>query len=178
LRKRAGLGKGYVHLYTGNGKGKTTAALGLALRAAGAGLRVFIAQFAKGSATSELESLKKLSKRVTVKQFGGRQFIKGNSSKIDRMRAARGMAGVKCVLSKGRYDMVVLDELCGACRHNLVSTKEVLAILESRPEGIEVIITGRNAPEELMEAADIVTEMKEVKHYFIRGVSARRGIEY
>jgi cob(I)alamin adenosyltransferase len=178
LRKRAGLEKGYVHVYTGSGKGKTTAALGLALRAVGAGLRVFIAQFAKGSATSELKVLKKLSRQITVRQFGRSSFIKGNPSCVDRERAARGIAAVKKALAGGRYDMVVLDELCGACRYNLVGTKEVLAMLENRPEGIEVIITGRNAPDELVKAADIVTEMKEVKHYFIKEVSARRGIEY
>jgi cob(I)alamin adenosyltransferase len=174
----ARLKKGYVHLYTGNGKGKTTAALGLALRAAGAGLRVYIAQFAKGTATSELKPLKKLSGLITVRQFGRSSFIKGNPSRVDVEYAARGIAAVKKTFADGRYDMVVLDELCCACRCSLVSTREVLAMLKSRPGGIEVVITGRNAPDELVKAADIVTEMKEVKHYFMSGVQARRGIEY
>ncbi|MBN2189511.1 MAG: cob(I)yrinic acid a,c-diamide adenosyltransferase [Chitinispirillaceae bacterium] len=174
----AKLKKGYVHLYTGNGKGKTTAALGLALRAAGAGLRVYIAQFAKGTATGELKALKKLSGQITVRQFGRSSFIKGKPSRLDIEYAARGIAAVKKAFAEGRYDMIVLDELCGACRFGLVSTKEVVAMLKSRSEGTEAVITGRNAPVELVKAADIVTEMKEVKHYFMKGVFARRGIEY
>jgi cob(I)alamin adenosyltransferase len=172
------LKKGYVHLYTGNGKGKTTAALGLALRAAGAGLKVFIAQFAKGVATSELKSLRKLSKFITVKRFGRRSFIKSNPTGIDRKCAAKGLAFVKKVISGGRYDMVILDELCGACRHNLIPIKEVLAMIEKRPPWVEVVVTGRDAPKELIAAADIVTEMRGIKHYYVAGVKARKGIEY
>jgi cob(I)alamin adenosyltransferase len=172
------LRKGYIHLYTGNGKGKTTAALGLALRAAGAGLKIFIAQFAKGSGTSELESLKRFSGQITIKQFGGCSFIKRNPSKVDYAKAAMGMAAVKKVIEKGRYDMVVLDELCGACRYKLIPVKEVLAMIEKRPPWVEVVVTGRDAPKKLIAAADIVTEMRGIKHYYIAGVKARKGIEY
>jgi cob(I)alamin adenosyltransferase len=172
------LKKGYVHLYTGNGKGKTTAALGLALRAAGAGFKVFIAQFAKGVATSELKSLRKLSPLITVKRFGRRSFIKRKPAGIDRRYAAYGMAVVKKVISAGRYDMVVLDELCGACRHSLIPIKEVLGLIIKRPLWVEVVVTGREAPREFVRVADIVTEMKERKHYFLKGITARKGIEY
>ena len=172
------LRKGYVHLYTGNGKGKTTAALGLALRAAGAGLKIFIAQFAKGSGTSELESLKRFSGQITIKQFGGRSFIKRNPSNVDCARAAKGMAAVKKVIEKGRYDMVVLDEMCGACRYKLIPVKEALAMIEKRPPWVEVVVTGRDAPKKLRAAADLVTEMRERKHYYSKGVKARKGIEF
>jgi cob(I)alamin adenosyltransferase len=172
------LQKGYVHLYTGNGKGKTTAALGLALRAAGAGLRVYIVQFAKGSPTGELTSLDKFKGVITVRQFGRRSFIRGRPSPADFACAARGMAAAARAVAEGRYDVVVLDEICGACRCNLVRTEKVLEALEKRHKGVEVVMTGRNAPEELVGAADLITEMKEVKHYFINGVKARKGIEF
>jgi len=173
----ARLKKGYVHCYTGSGKGKTTAALGLALRAAGAGLKVYIAQFAKGIATSELKSLKKLSRRITVRQFGTRTFIKGRPANIDRTLAGRALAAVKKAVRGGDYDVVILDEVCVACRYKLVPVGKVLDLVKKRPKHVEVVLTGRYAPKEFVKMADIVTEMKEVKHYFIRGVIARRGIE-
>jgi cob(I)alamin adenosyltransferase len=172
------LKKGFVHLYTGNGKGKTTAALGLALRAAGAGLKVFIAQFAKGVATGEMKSLKKFSKQITVKQFGTRSFIRLRPSKIDRALAAKGLAVVENVLRRGGYDMVILDEVCIACRYNLIPIESVLDVIKNRPERVEIILTGRNAPKEIIEAADLVTEMRAIKHYFNKGTRARKGIEY
>jgi cob(I)alamin adenosyltransferase len=172
------LEKGFVHCYTGGGKGKTTAALGLALRAAGAGLSVFIFQFAKGIETSEIRALRKFSKNITVRQFGTRAFIKKTPSGIDRMRAVQGLAMVKKILCSGRYDLVILDEVCGACHAHLIATDEVVAALKERPPAVEVVLTGRHAPRELIDAADLVTECKEVKHYFSLGVRARRGIEY
>lgn len=170
--------KGFVHLYTGNGKGKTTAALGLALRAAGTGMKVFIAQFAKGVATGELKSLKKLSKQITVKQLGRGSFINQNPFGIDRDLAAKGLAAIEIALQKGGYDMVILDEVCVACNYHLIPTERVLYIIKNRPEKVEVIMTGRNASKDFIDAADIVTEMREIKHYFHKGVKARKGIEY
>ena len=172
------LKKGFVHLYTGNGKGKTTAALGLALRAAGAGLKVFIVQFGKGTATGELKSLKKLSKQITVRQFGARTFIKRKPARIDYALAAEGLATVEKVFRHGGYDVVILDEVCVACRYNLISIRKVLDIIKNRPGQVEVILTGRDAPKEFVKASDLVTEMREIKHYFVRGVRARNGIEY
>jgi cob(I)alamin adenosyltransferase len=172
------LEKGFVHCYTGSGKGKTTAALGLALRAAGAGLSVFIVQFAKGTDTSELKALRKFTKNITVRQFGTRAFIKNPPSGIDRMRAAHGLAAAKSVIASGRYDLVILDEVCGACHLRLIPTDEIVLAVKARPVTVEVVFTGRNAPKELIEAADIVTECREIKHYYSLGVRARKGIEY
>jgi cob(I)alamin adenosyltransferase len=170
--------KGFVHLYTGNGKGKTTAALGLALRAAGAGLKVFIAQFAKGVETSEVRLFKNASKQITIKQVGRRSFIKRNPAKIDCTLAANGLAMVEKIMASGRYDVVILDELCIACCYNLIPIRKILDTIKNRPEKVEVIITGRNAPKELVQVADLVTDMREIKHYYNSGVKARKGIEY
>ena len=172
------LKKGYVHLYTGNGRGKTTAALGFALRAAGAGLKVFIVQFAKGTATSELVSLRKLSGRIIVKQFGSRSFIKGEPSHNDRAQAAKGMAMVRRLIEKGSCDVVILDELCGACVHKLVSIDETIDMIRNKHDSVELVITGRNAQKEMIRVSDVVTEMREIKHYYTKGVKARKGIEY
>ncbi len=172
------LDQGFVHCYTGNGKGKTTAALGLALRAAGAGLSVFIVQFAKGTETCEIKALRKFSKNITVRQFGTRAFIKNPPSAIDRVRAAQGLATVKKSIATGRYDLVILDEVCGACQSNLIPTGEVVKAVKERPLTVEVVFTGRNAPAELIEVADLVTEFREIKHYYPLGIRARKGIEY
>lgn len=172
------LGQGFVHCYTGGGKGKTTAALGLALRAAGAGLSVFIIQFAKGTETSEIKALRKFPKNIMVRRFGTRAFIKKAPSTIDRMQAARGLAMVKKVIASGRYDLVILDEVCGACHAQIIPTGEIVAIVKERPRAVEVVLTGRHAPKEFIEAADLVTEFREIKHYFSRGIQARKGIEY
>jgi cob(I)alamin adenosyltransferase len=172
------LRKGYVQLYTGTGKGKTTAAVGLALRAAGAGLRVYFAQFAKGSASGELAMLKKASCTITIQQFGARSFIKKSPSKIDRTLAANGFAKVTAMVASGRYDVVVLDEIAVACHFNLIPAAAVRELITVRPAHVEIILTGRCAPRELVDAADLVTEMKEIRHYFRNGVLARQGIEY
>ena len=177
-RRMHHLEKGFVHCYTGSGKGKTTAALGLALRAAGAGLSVFIIQFAKGTETSELKALRKFSKNITIRQFGTRAFIKNSPSGIDRMRAAHGLAMVKKVIGSDRYDMVILDEVCGACHARLIPTDELIATLKERPQAVEVVLTGRNASKKLIEAADLVTEFREIKHYYSLGIRGRKGIEY
>jgi cob(I)alamin adenosyltransferase len=174
----ARLAKGFVHLYTGDGKGKTSAAMGLALRAAGAGLGIYIAQFAKGSETGELKMLGKLSKKIVVRQFGARSFIKKTPTKIDVTLASKAFATVEAVIKEGKYDVVILDELCIACRYKMLSVRKVADIIKNKPLHVEIVITGRTAPAELMEAADVVTEMRAVKHYFDKGVKARKGIEY
>lgn len=168
---------GYVHVYTGDGKGKTTAALGLALRAAGASLRVLIAQFIKGKASSEHRSLHNLSGHVTVKLYGRGGFIQGEPSPEDVEAARQGLAEAREALASGQYDVVILDEANVATHVGLFSVDELLAAIEGRAEGVEVIVTGRNAHPRLIERADLVTEMREVKHYFAQGVQARRGIE-
>jgi cob(I)alamin adenosyltransferase len=174
----AHLEKGYVHLYTGDGKGKTTAAMGLVLRALGAGMRVYIAQFAKGSDTGELTTLQAVSKKIVFKQFGTKSFIRQGPSGIDTTLALSGFEAAEEAVMSGKYDLVVLDELCIACLFNMVPVKRVIDLVRNRPGHVELVITGRKAPPEIREAADLVTEMKMVRHYFEKGVKARKGIEY
>ena len=169
--------KGYIHVYTGDGKGKTTAALGLAIRAVGAGLKVYIAQFLKHGDYSEIKGLDRFSDTITVEQFGCGRFIKGRPSKEDVAAARQGLKKVKTILAAGKYSVVILDEANVAVSLNLFSENELLEILDHRPNNVEIIITGRGAAPGIIEAADLVTEMKEIKHYFKKGVKARIGIE-
>ncbi|MGD9995220.1 MAG: cob(I)yrinic acid a,c-diamide adenosyltransferase [Salinivirgaceae bacterium] len=169
--------KGYIHLYTGNGKGKTTAAIGLALRAAGAGKKVFIAQFVKGLPYSELEVLKKIAK-ITVKQYGLDCFIKNQPTQKDILAAQKGFTEVTALITQNKYDLIVLDEICIALHYNLIDAKELYHLLQLKPEPMELVLTGRYASPELYEHVDLLTEMKELKHYYQKGVEARKGIEY
>lgn len=169
--------KGYVHVYTGNGKGKTTAAIGLAIRAAGAGMRVYIAQFVKGMHYSELDSLDRYVDRITLKQYGRDCFIEKEPEEEDIQAARQGLEEVKGILASGDYQMVILDEANIATHYNLFSPDELIEVVRSKPESVELIITGRNADPKVVALADLVTEMKEIKHYYNRGVQARAGIE-
>jgi cob(I)alamin adenosyltransferase len=169
--------KGKVHVYTGDGKGKTTAALGLSIRAVGAGLRVFMAQFIKADEYSEIKALKRFSDLITVEQFGLGGFIGGNPSAGDIEAAQKGVARVKDIISSGRYDVVVLDEANVAVKYKLFSEQDLLDIIDAKSKNLELVITGRGASAKIIEKADLVTEMKAVKHYFRNGVEARFGIE-
>ena len=169
--------KGYVQVYTGDGKGKTTAALGLALRAAGAGLRVFIAQFAKGTHTSELDALARFADLVTVHRYGTGRFVRGTPTDEDLRVAREGLDEVRRILLAGQHDLVILDEANVATHLRLLPVDDMLTLIDSRPEHIELVLTGRNADPRVVEAADLVTEMHKVKHYFDAGVPARKGIE-
>ncbi|MDA3833720.1 MAG: cob(I)yrinic acid a,c-diamide adenosyltransferase [Spirochaetales bacterium] len=169
--------KGYIQVYTGNGKGKTTAAFGLALRAAGAGLKVYIAQFVKGMKYSELYSLAKLSEFITLKQYGRDCFINKDPDKEDIKAALEGLKEVKEIMCSGKYQMIILDEANIATYYNLFSVDDLLDFIQARPEDVELVITGRNADPRIIEEADLVTEMKEIKHYYQKGVQARDGIE-
>lgn len=168
--------KGYIHVYTGNGKGKTTAALGLALRAVCAGKKVYIGQFVKGMKYSETKAEKFLS-GFEMHQFGRNCFIKNDPIQEDTDAARRGLEISKEILTNSNYDIVILDELNIALYYNLFSLEEVIEILKNKNPQIEVIITGRYAPEKLIDFADLVTEMKEIKHYYQQGVQAREGVE-
>jgi len=168
--------KGKVHVYTGNGKGKTTAAIGLAIRALGAGKKVFIAQFVKGMRYSELNLLEKMD-NLTVKQYGRDCFIVKKPERADIDFARQGLAEVAAVLKRGTHDLVILDEACIAIFYNLFALEELLEAIENRAPQVEVVVTGRYAPQQLIDIADLVTEMREVKHYYTKGVSARNGIE-
>ncbi|MGC9771023.1 cob(I)yrinic acid a,c-diamide adenosyltransferase [Fervidobacterium islandicum] len=169
--------KGYIHVYTGNGKGKTTAAFGLALRAVCAGKKVYIGQFIKGMKYSELDAPKYLANLV-IEQYGRNCFIKNAPTEEDIRLAKEGLRRIREVLTSGEYDVVVMDEINVALYYGLFSVDEVLDLLKSKSEHVEVILTGRYAPQELVEIADLVTEMREVKHYYQKGVLARKGIEY
>jgi cob(I)alamin adenosyltransferase len=169
--------KGYIQVYTGNGKGKTTAALGLALRAAGAGLSVYIAQFIKKGAYSEIKALKALAARITVEQFGRGRFIRGTPEPADVALAEEGLEAVRSAMASATYDLVILDEANGAVAAGLFPVSALIGLMEEKPESVELVITGRAAHEAVIQRADLVTEMKAVKHYFEKGVMGRRGIE-
>lgn len=169
--------KGYIQVYTGDGKGKTTAALGLAVRAFGAGLNIFMAQFVKGMTYSEQETFKVLSEHLTVKQYGRGCFIKGKPTEEDVKAAKEGLKEVKEIMLSGKYQVLILDEANIATFYNLISVDDLLELIRDKPEGMELIITGRRADQRIIDAADLVTEMKEIKHYYQEGVVARTGIE-
>ena len=167
-----------LQLYTGNGKGKTTAALGLTLRAAGAGLRVFFGQFMKNTATSELRTLKLLDANIVFKQFGSGDYIINTPTQKDFDCALAGFAEVENAVKSGSFDMVVADEICTALYYKLIDIEKTLELVKNCPAKIELVFTGRRACGALIEAADLVTEMREIKHFYSKGVSARKGIEF
>lgn len=169
--------KGFVQVYTGDGKGKTTAAIGLSVRAAGAGLKVFIAQFIKAGDYSEIKALKKFSDHITIRQFGQGRFIRGKPADEDIAAAQKGLNAIKSAVSSGEYDIVVLEEGNVAVTCGLLSVRDILDIIAMKPDGVELVITGRGAEPPVIEKADLVTEMKEIKHYYQKGVQARIGIE-
>lgn len=169
--------KGYVQVYTGEGKGKTTAALGLAFRAAGAGLKIFIVQFIKNNDYSEIKALKRFSDLVTVEQFGCGFFLNRSPDSEDKEAVRKGLERAKNVAASGQYDVVILDEANVLMKYALLSEQDCLDLIALKAESTELIFTGRHASPGLIQAADLVTEMKAVKHYFEKGVSARIGIE-
>jgi len=169
--------QGYIQVYTGDGKGKTTAALGLALRAAGAGLKVFIAQFAKGMEYSEIKILREKLPEITIRQYGQDCFIVNKPTEKDIELARQGLKEVREIIRSGKFDVVILDEATIAVHFNLFSNDELLDVIRRKPDNLELIITGRKAHPELIKAADLVTEMLEIKHYYQNGVKARKGIE-
>lgn len=171
------MNKGYVQVYTGNGKGKTTAALGLAMRAAGAGFKVFIGQFVKGMDYSEPHSFAKLSDQITLKQYGRRCFIYEEPEMDDVLVARQGLEEVRQAVASGEYQLMVMDEANIATHYRLFSVDELLKVIDSKPEHVELVITGRCVDDRIIERADLVTEMREVKHYYTQGILARVGIE-
>ena len=169
-------GQGLLQVYTGDGKGKTTAALGLALRAAGWGLKSYIAQFMKGQDSGELHILPLLAQYITCEQFGSIHFVQ-HVTPGDCESARKGLAAVKSAMQSGTYTIVILDEICMALHLKLIQLTELLELIDTRPQSVEMVLTGRQAPQELIERADLVTEMREIKHPYHRGVKARVGIE-
>lgn len=169
--------KGYIQVYTGNGKGKTTAALGLALRAAGAGHKVFIAQFIKKKKCSEHNALERFKDLITIRQYGKGLILKRDTAESDIRAAAEGLEKIKSIIKSGHYKVVILDEANVAIHYKLFAVDAFLKLLSEKPVDMELIITGRYADRKIIKRADLVTEMKEIKHYWKAGVNARTGIE-
>ncbi|MEN8246961.1 MAG: cob(I)yrinic acid a,c-diamide adenosyltransferase [Thermodesulfobacteriota bacterium] len=169
--------KGYVQIYTGNGKGKTTASLGLSLRAAGAGLKVFIAQFLKQGDYSEIKALERFSDLIKIEQYGLGRFVRGKPTEEEIQAAQKGLQNVKAALLSGAYDVIVVEEGNVAAACGLFEVKDLLDLISQKPDNLELVITGRGAAPEVIAQADLVTEMKEIKHYYYKGVAARVGIE-
>ena len=168
--------KGYVQVYTGNGKGKTTASLGLSLRALGAGLKVFIVQFMKQGDYSEIKALDRFE-NIRIEQYGAGKFVKGNPSGEEKKSCTAGFKRLCQILESGEYDLVVAEEANVACMCGLFQETDMQYLLSIRPPHVELVFTGRGAPQCLLDEADLVTEMTEIKHYFKNGVAARIGIE-
>ncbi len=177
--KPARLEKGYAQVYTGNCKGKTTAALGLAFRAMGRGLKTFIGQFMKGQEYGELNSARMVKPYITIEQYGRAGFVhvQNPPEQVDIDLAAEGLNRARRAMLSGEYDIVVFDEILTAQAFHLISVEQIPDMVRTRPEKVEVVVTGRHAPQEIIDAVDLVTEMVEIKHYCRRGVMARDGIE-
>lgn len=173
------LEQGLVQVYTGNGKGKTTAALGLAFRACGRGLKVLMIQFMKGGGPyGEHLAAERLAPLLTIVPFGRPGWVnRDNPDPEDRRLALEALALGHEAVSGGNYDLVILDEVNGSVGFGLLTVEEVLACIAARSPGVELVLTGRNADQRIIDAADLVTEMREVKHYYRAGVPARIGIE-
>ncbi|MBN1759162.1 MAG: cob(I)yrinic acid a,c-diamide adenosyltransferase [Chitinispirillaceae bacterium] len=170
--------KGYLHIYTGNGKGKTTAALGLALRAVGAGKKVLFTQFLKTSSFSEHKAIERFSDLVSLHCFGTGDFIHGRAKEHHKIAATEGYSTIRSLLAQQHYNVIICDEIIAAANLELLSREQILELVAQKPQSSEMIFTGRNAPGYLVEIADLVTEMVEVKHYYTDGVNARKGIEF
>lgn len=167
----------YVQVYTGNGKGKTTAALGLSIRAAGAGLNVFIGQFIKKGDYSEIKALSRFPDLITVEQFGQGRFLDGKPHPEDIALSRLGLVRIREVIASGLYQVVILDEANIAVKYGLISEGDLEELILSKPAEVELVITGRDATGRIVALADLVTEMRAVKHYYEKGVDSRVGIE-
>ena len=169
--------KGCVQVYTGDGKGKTTAALGLIMRACGAGLKVYMGQFLKKRNCSEIKTLRKRFPCVAVEQYGRGCFVRGKPAAADFKAAEQGRRKLKKAMTSGKYDIVIADEINIAVSLRLLTVKQALDLIDDKPDNVELVFTGRNAPKAIIKRADLVTEMRNIRHYFNKGIVARRGIE-
>lgn len=174
--------EGFIEIYTGDGKGKTTAALGLGMRAAGNKMTVYMVQFLKGGETGELTSIKKLEPYFKVFRFEKKRdfFWNLNNEEKEELRSEIRKAYDFCmdVLKNQKCDILIMDEIMGVLGNKLLSEEDILKLMELKPKNVELVLTGRNVPLNIVNKADLVTEMKLVKHYFEKGVAARKGIEY
>jgi cob(I)alamin adenosyltransferase len=170
---------GLIQVYTGDGKGKTTAALGLALRAAGNGMRTYIGQFLKGQRYGEMESIQRLAPDVTLEQYGLDEWVHVDRATSEQRAAAQqGLERVRQALTSGEYDIVVADEINIALYFGVLTEEQVLQLIDARPLQVELVLTGRRAPDAIIQRADLVTEMREVRHPYQRGIVGRAGIEF
>ena len=171
--------KGYTHIYTGNGKGKTTAAMGLAMRAVGAGLKVYIGEFIKGMEYGEVRVIHQRFPEITVDLYGldAGCIIDREATADDYQAAADGLAKAKAALTSGNYDLVILDEITIPVSLGLLNEDEIVALIKQKPEETELVLTGRYASLSMIEAADLVSNVEEVKHYYQQGVLSRTGID-
>ena len=170
--------KGYIHVYTGPGKGKTTAAIGLGIRATGAGMKVHMVQFMKGRRYSEIDTIEKIP-NFTITQHGRDEFVsKEKPEQVDIDLAQKGFKYSKEIISSGKYDMIILDEINVAIDYNLIAIEELTKVIEEKPENLELVLTGRYAHPEIVRYADLVTEMLEIKHPYQQGIEARKGIDF
>lgn len=169
--------RGFIQVYTGDGKGKTTAALGLAVRAAGAGLKVYIGQFVKMGEYSEIKALKRFSDLITIEQFGRRRLIGSRATPEDIKAARRGLKRIKEVMAADEHEVIIMEEANVAVTKGLIPVQDLLRVVLKKPERAELVITGRGTPGLIIDCADLVTEMRPIKHYFKKGVRARVGIE-
>ena len=170
-------GLGLIQIYTGDGKGKTTAALGLAMRAAGHDFKIAIIQFMKIWNYGEIKSLRRLG--IDLFRYGTREFVDPkNPSPIDFDQARRALSKAEELMRKGDYDVLILDEINVAVDFNLIALKRVVDLLDKKPHNLELVLTGRNCPQELIERADLVAVIDEIKHPYKKGVEARKGIEF
>jgi cob(I)alamin adenosyltransferase len=177
--------EGLIHIYTGEGKGKTTAALGLALRAAGHGWRTYVGQFMKGRAYGELEGARMLGADaegrpwLTIVRYGHPAFLRaGEVTPEDVRLAQQGLAKASEAMCSSAYQLVILDEVNVALYFDLISTTDVLALIDRKPGPVELVLTGRRVPDQILTRADYVTDMREIRHPYQRGVQAREGIEF
>lgn len=169
--------KGYIQVYTGNGKGKSTAAFGLALRAAGAGMSVLIIQFLKSRKCSEHTAFERFSDVITIRQFGNGRFVFNKPTGEQLSITKRAFEETKREISSGKYDLVILDEINMASAFRLIPVEYVIDLIKHKPETVELVLTGRGADPRIIEIADLVTVMNERKHYYKKGIKARIGIE-
>lgn len=176
---RERLSQGMIQVYTGDGKGKTTCALGLALRAVGQGFKVYMIQFLKGRETGEAQAAARLAPELTLRYCGRPGLVNLRSPAPEDLALVKEAWDLaRQVITAGEYDLVILDEINLVLTHNLVPLDEALEVLRKRPPRVEVVLTGRQAPPKLIALADLVTEMRPIKHYYQAGVKSRRGIEW
>ena len=178
-RSLESLSQGLVEVFTGDGKGKTTAALGAVIRALGQGLRVYIAFFMKGDYPYGERSILSQLPNVDLASFGGLEFVDpANVKPEDREQSRLALSAAREAMLSGNYDVVVLDEVNVAVAWKLVELDEVIKLIRDKPTGVELILTGRKADNEIIKRADLVTECRKIKHPYDKGIKCRRGIEY